>query len=100
MASDIKINLDSKHLPQTAAAWQAWKIILATFACGVVGVVGSLLLVAVFWVFTAPMRETQTDKLRKAAKEQCMAQFLIENNGMRADTGFSICTAKSKLQYP
>jgi hypothetical protein len=100
MTSDIKINLDSKHLPQAAAAWQAWKIILTVFACGFAGVVGGMLLLSVMWVFTSPMRETPTDKLRKASKEQCLAEFLIANDGMRGDTGFAVCDAKSKLQYP
>jgi hypothetical protein len=100
MTNEIKINLDSKHLPQTAAAWQAWKIIVSVFACGFVGTAGGLLLLAIAWVFTSPMRETDTDKLRRAAREQCVARFTIENNAMRPDTGFTLCEAQARLQYP
>jgi hypothetical protein len=38
MANDIKINLNTAHLPLVAAAWQSWKIIATVFVCGFIGV--------------------------------------------------------------
>ncbi len=100
MATDIKINLDSKHLPQTAAAWQAWKIIVATAACGFMGVFGLLVLASLGWHATADSRKTPQDRMRDQAFERCLAQFTLDNNGMRGDTGFAVCKAEAKLQYP
>jgi hypothetical protein len=100
MATDIKINLDSKHLPYTAAAWQSWKIIGVTFVCGFVGVFGILVLSVLAWHATADSRKTPQDRLRDQFFDRCMAQFTIENDGMRGDTGFAVCKSQSKLQYP
>lgn len=100
MTTDIKINLDSKHLPQTAAAWQAWKIIIALFTCSFASVVGVLGLIALVAVFTSPMRESEAYKMRREYRDRCLSEFLIANNGMRGDTGFVVCKAKAQLQYP
>lgn len=100
MANDIKINLDSKHLPQTAAAWQAWKIIAVVVASGFLGVLGALVLVTFGWHATAESRKTPQDKMRDQAFEMCLSQFMVDNNGMRGDTGFAVCKSQAKLQYP
>ena len=95
MASDIKVNVNTAHLPLTALAWQSWKllllVILSSFVC--VGIGGLALLVFV------NTRQTPNDKLRESYYNQCYARFALENDGMRPDTGFQLCHAEARLRY-
>ena len=96
MASDIKINLNSVHIPLTALAWQSWKVlvvlILSMFFT--VGAAGLVLLVAY------NSRQTENDKLRENYYKQCYAQFALATQGMSPDTGFQMCRAQARLEYP
>jgi len=100
MASDIKINLDSKHLPQTAAAWQAWKIILALFACGFFTVAGGLLFFVAFSIVKNAFTLTEAEQRQKVFREQCLAEYALANNGLGQDKGWVLCRAQSKLAHP
>ena len=94
MANDIKINLDTKHLPLTAAAWQSWKIIGIVFASAFITVGAGLVLV------TAAALLSQTDKDRIGFQRKCQAEFALQNNGMRGDVGMTLCQAQAEIAFP
>lgn len=100
MTTDIKINLDSKHIPMTAAAWQSWKIIAVVFICGFVGITVSTAAVTFVSLLNNSLPKTDTDRARIAFQRQCQAQFALDNDGMRGDTGLLLCQAKAEAAYP
>ena len=100
MANDIKINLDSKHAPMTAAAWQSWKIITVVFICGFVGITASGLVLGVLALLSNGVPKTEADRSRLEYQRQCQAQWAIDNDGRRADTGMYVCRAEAELAYP
>lgn len=100
MTTDIKINLDSKHIPMTAAAWQSWKIIAVVFVCGFVGFGVSVAAVTAVSLLNNSLPKTDTDRSRIAFQRQCQAQFALDNDGMRGDTGLLLCQAKAEAEYP
>lgn len=96
MTSNIKVNVNTAHLPLTALAWQSWKLlvvlVLSSFA--VVGVTGLGLIVFINSV------QTPNDKLRESYYKQCYAQFTMTNRGFDPDTGFQLCRSQARLTYP
>ena len=100
MATDIKINLDTKHLPIAAAAWQSWKIIAVVFVCGFVGFGVTVAAGTAVALLNNSLPKTETDRARIAYQRQCQAQFALDNNGMRADTGLLLCQAQAEQAYP
>lgn len=96
MTSNIKVNVNTAHLPLTALAWQSWKLLvvltLGTFAS--VGAIGLFIIVMVNSV------QTPNDKLRESHYKQCYAQFTMINRGFDPDTGFQLCRAQARLTYP
>lgn len=100
MATDIKINLDTKHIPLTAAAWQSWKIIAVVFVCGFVGVGVTVAANTAVSLLNNSLPKTNTDRARIAYQRQCQAQFALDNDGMRGDTGLLLCQAQAEQAYP
>jgi hypothetical protein len=100
MANNIKINLDSKHLPLAAAAWQSWKIVAVVFVCGFIGVGVTLSAVTAVALLHNSLPKTDTDRARLAYQRQCQAQFALDNDGMRGDTGLLLCQAQAEQAYP
>lgn len=100
MANDIKINLNTAHLPLVAAAWQSWKIIATIFVCGFIGVGTSLAAITAVSLLNNSLPKNDTDRARLAYQRQCQAQFALDNDGMRGDTGLLLCQAKAEQEYP
>lgn len=100
MANNIKINLDSKHLPMAAAAWQSWKIIAVVFVAGFIGVGVTVSAVTAVALLNNSLPKTDEDRARIAYQRQCQAQWALDNDGMRADTGLLICQARAEQAYP
>lgn len=100
MNTDIKINLDSKHLPLTAAAWQSWKIIGVVFVAGFITVTSVVAAYTVVSLIRNSLPKSDSDRTRISYQRQCQAQFALENNGYRADVGLNLCRAKAELMYP
>ena len=100
MNTDIKINLDSKHLPLTAAAWQSWKIIGVVFVAGFITVTATVAVYTAVTLVKGSLPKTDQDRTRISFQRQCQAQFALENQGYRADVGLNLCKAKAELMYP
>lgn len=100
MNTDIKINLDSKHLPLTAAAWQSWKIIGVVFVAGFITVTATVAAYTAVTLVKGSLPKTDQDRTRISFQRQCQAQFALENQGYRADVGLNLCKAKAELMYP
>jgi len=100
MANNIKINLNTAHLPLVAAAWQSWKIVAVVFVCGFIGIGTSLAAFTAVSLLNNSLPKTDTDRSRIAYQCQCRAQFALENDGMRGDTGLLLCQAKAEQAYP
>lgn len=100
MANDIKINLNTAHLPLVAAAWQSWKIIAIVFVCGFIGVGTSVAAFTAFSLLNNSLPKTEIDRARIVYQRQCQAQFALDNDGMRADTGLLLCQAQAEQTYP
>lgn len=100
MNTDIKINLDSKHLPITAAAWQSWKIIGVVFVAGFITVVSATAAFTAVALLNNSLPKTDQDRTRVSYQRQCQAQFALDNQGARADVGLNLCQAQAELMYP
>ena len=100
MANNIKINLDTKHLPLTAAAWQSWKIIGIVFASAFITVGAGLVLVTAASLLSNSLPKTQADKDRIGFQRKCQAEFALQNNGMRGDVGMTLCQAQAEIAFP
>jgi hypothetical protein len=100
MNTDIKLNLDSKHLPLTAAAWQSWKIVGVVFICGFVTVTAAVVGFTAVALVKNGLPKTDSDRTRISYQRQCQAQFALANNGYRADVGLNVCKAQAELMYP
>ncbi len=100
MNTDIKIKLDSKHLPVTAAAWQSWKIIGVVFVAGFITVVSAAAAYTAVSLLNNSLPKTEEDRTRISYQRQCQAQFALENQGYRADVGLNLCKAQAEMMYP
>jgi len=100
MANDIKINLDTKHLALTAAAWQSWKIIAIVFVSAFVTFGTGLALITAVSLLSNSLPKTQTDKDRIGFQRKCQAEFALQNNGMRGDVGTTLCRAQAEIAFP
>jgi hypothetical protein len=100
MNTDIKINLDSKHLPVTAAAWQSWKIIGVVFVAGFITVTSGVAAYTAVALLNNGLPKTAEDRTRISYQRQCQAQFALANKGYRDDVGLNLCRAQAELMYP
>ena len=70
------------------------------FVCGFVGFGVSVAAVTAVSLLNNSLPKTDTDRARIAFQRQCQAQFALDNDGMRGDTGLLLCQAKAEAAYP